>query len=113
MGRMTTCTVEGCSMCSGKSCAACDADDLAAPCIHDLASRHLGSERFVEVRVPTDEKIEARAPTKPLPEPLLADCIEVNPADPESVAHFLETWAQIVRTRRCFSIIVQPASCPE
>ena len=88
-------------MCAGTSCAACNANDLAAPCGHDVSARHLG--------IPE----EARAPTKPLPGPLLADRIEVNPADPESVAHFLETWAQIVRTRGCFSIIVQPAKCPD
>jgi hypothetical protein len=46
-------------------------------------------------------------PTKPLPDPLLADRIEVDPADPDSVANFLETWAQIVRTRRRFIIILQ------
>ncbi|HSX22917.1 MAG TPA: hypothetical protein VLE97_09110 [Gaiellaceae bacterium] len=100
---MTSCTVDGCAMCAGTSCAACDADDLADPCGHDAAQRHLGRTGPRPTEPP-----EARAPTKPLPQALLADRIDVNPADPESVAHFLETWAQIVRTRRCFSIIVQP-----
>jgi hypothetical protein len=33
--------------------------------------------------------------------------MEIDPSDPDSVAHFLETWAQIVRTRRRFVIILQ------
>lgn len=86
-------------MCAGRSCAACDADDLASPCAHDVGERHLG------VRTP-DDPVEARVPTKPLPETLLADRIEVDPADPDSVAHFLETWAHIVRTRRRFVIVL-------
>ena len=104
MDRMTTCTVDGCALCAGTSCAACNADDLASPCAHDLDARHLGERAKSR---PTDPP-EARTPTKPLAESLLADRIDVNPSDPESVAHFLETWAQILRTRRCFSIIVQP-----
>jgi hypothetical protein len=90
----TTCTVEGCAMCAGRSCAACDADGLTSPCAHDVLERHLG------------DRIEARVPTKPLPVTLLADRIEVDPADPDSVAHFLETWAHIVRTRRRFVIVL-------
>jgi hypothetical protein len=107
MDRMLTCTVEGCAMCSGRSCAACGVDDLASPCTHDVVERHLGSQRIVDGRSPSGEHLEARVPTKPLPEALLADRIEVDPADPDSVAHFLETWAQIVRTKRRFVIILQ------
>lgn len=107
-----TCTVEGCAMCAGRSCAACNADDLEFPCGHDADERHLGSKRRDTAQTVSGE-IEARVPTTPLPEPLLADRIEVNPGDPESLAHFLETWAQIVRTRRCFAIILQPARCED
>ena len=77
-------------MCAGTSCAACDEDDLAARCTHDVDERHLGP----------------RVPPRPS-RPLLADRIEVDPRDPDSLAHFLETWAQIVRTRRRFVIILQ------
>lgn len=94
-------------MCAGRSCAACDVDDLASPCAHDVVARHLGSQRGVDARAPFSEHLEARVPTKPLPELLLADRIEVDPADPDSVAHFLETWARIVRTKRRFIIILQ------
>jgi hypothetical protein len=102
-------------MCAGTSCAACNVDDLDFPCEHNADQRHLGlrSERDVSARTSTGEQIEGRVPTTPLPGPFLADRIDVNPADPESLAHFLETWAQIVRTRRCFSIILQPTRCPE
>ena len=93
-------------MCGGRSCAACDTDDLIFPCAHDVDERHRGSQRIV-ARTASSEPLDARAPTKPLPDPLLADRIEVDPADPDSVAHFLETWAQIVRTRRRFIIILQ------
>lgn len=86
-------------MCAGRSCAACDEDDLAIACGHDAVERHLG------VRV-LEEPAEARVPTKPMPETVLADRIEVDPADPDSVAHFLETWAHIVRTRRRFVIVL-------
>lgn len=86
-------------MCAGRSCATCDADDLALACSHDVVQRHLVS------RAP-DEPVESRVPTKPLPETILADRIEVDPADPDSVAHFLETWAHIVRTRRRFVIVL-------
>lgn len=94
-------------MCARRSCASCDVDDLVFPCAHDVVERHLGSKAIVDARAPSSEHLEARAPTKPLPEALLADRIEVDPADPDSVAHFLETWAQIVRTRRRFIIILQ------
>jgi hypothetical protein len=104
---MMTCTVEGCAMCVGRSCAACNVDDLASPCTHDIVERHLGRQRIIDVRTPSSEHVESRVPTKPLPETWLADRIEVDPADPDSVAHFLETWAQIVRTRRRFIIILQ------
>ena len=104
--RMMTCTVEGCAMCDGRSCANCNVDDLASPCAHDVVERHLRSQR-IEARTPSSGHLEARVPTKPLPEMLLADRIEVDPADPDSVAHFLETWAQIVRTKRRFIIVLQ------
>lgn len=108
MTRMMTCTVEGCAMCAGRSCATCNVDDIASPCGHDVVARHLGSQAIVDAaRTPSSEHLEARVPTKPLPEPLLADRIEVDPSDPDSVAHFLETWAQIVRTKRRFTIILQ------
>ena len=110
MARMMTCTVEGCAMCAGKSCATCNVDGLASPCEHDVVDRHFESQRIfdtVDTRACSSEQLEARVPTKPLPDPLLADRIEVDPADPDSVAHFLETWAQIVRTRRRFVIILQ------
>ena len=94
-------------MCVGRSCATCNVDDLASPCAHDVTERHLGSQPIVDARTPSSEHLDARVPTKPLPEPLLADRIEVDPSDPDSVAHFLETWAQIVRTRRRFIIILQ------
>jgi hypothetical protein len=96
-------------MCDGRSCAACNVDDLASPCAHDVVERHLGSKAIVDAaRTPSSDHLEAaRVPTKPLPEPLLADRIEVDPSDPDSVAHFLETWAQIVRTKRRFIIILQ------
>lgn len=84
-------------MCAGRSCAACNVDDLSSPCAHDVAARH---------REDQSEHLDARAPTKPLPERLLADRIEIEPTDPDSFAHFLETWAQIVRTRRRFAIIL-------
>lgn len=100
-------------MCAGRSCAACNVDDLDFPCGHNADERHLGSKRDVEARAPSSEHLEARVPTTPLPQPLLADRIDVNPADPESLAHFLETWAQIVRTKRCFSLILQPIHCPD
>lgn len=101
-------------MCAGSSCAACDEDDLEFPCGHNVDDRHRRSSRIVEAPAASlDAPIDARVPTTPLPQPLLADRIDVNPGDPESLAHFLETWAQIVRTRRCFSIILQPARCPE
>lgn len=96
-------------MCAGRSCAACNTDDLDFPCGHNADERHRGSKRARTV----SEQIEARVPTTPLPEPFLADRIDVNPGDPESLAHFLETWAQIVRTKRCFSIILQPMRCPD
>jgi tRNA(Arg) A34 adenosine deaminase TadA len=104
MDRMMTCTVEGCAMCAGSSCATCNADGLVSSCAHDVFARHRGRQRLVDRReqVPT-----IQVPTKPLPDPLLADRIEVDPADPDSVANFLETWAQIVRTRRRFIIILQ------
>lgn len=103
---MKTCTVDGCAMCAGKSCAACGADDLAFPCAHDAVERHHGV-RSLRDPPPGPGDSEARVPTKPLAEPLLADRIEVDPSDPDSVAHFLETWARIVRTRRRFIIILQ------
>lgn len=86
-------------MCAGRSCAACNADDIVASCGHDVIARHLGDRA-------ADDPAEARVPTKPLPETVLADRIEVDPADPDSVAHFLETWAHIVRTRRRFVIVL-------
>ena len=116
-------------MCAGRSCATCNVDGLASPCTHDVVARHLGAHPIIETRAPSSEHLEARAPTKPLRkpsleplhvnrlegiegdqpllDPLLADRLEVDPSDPESVAHFLETWAQIVRTRRRFTIILQ------
>ena len=98
-------------MCAGRSCAACNANDLTVSCGHGVVARHLGREQIADTCSPSEEPLEARVPTKRLteePEELLADRIDVNPSDPESFAHFLETWAQIVRTRRCFSLIVQP-----
>jgi hypothetical protein len=86
-------------MCAGKSCATCDLDDLAVPCEHTIDERHLGGFR--------DEPARGRRNRRNPKLPFLADRIEVDPADPDSVAHFLETWAQIVRTRRRFIIIVQ------
>ncbi len=94
-------------MCAGKSCAACNADELASPCAHDGVERHLGGQVIVDARTLSRDHLEARVPTKPLPEALLADRIEVDPSDPDSVAHFLETWASIVRKRRRFIIILQ------
>ena len=96
-------------MCAGSSCATCNVDGLALPCAHDVVERHLGSKTIVDAaQTPSSKHLEAsRVPTKPLPEALLADRIEVDPSDPDSVAHFLETWAQIVRTKRRFSIILQ------
>lgn len=99
-------------MCAGRSCAACNVDDLDFPCTHNIEERHHGSSPSI-VRSPSNEQIDGRVPTKPLPKPLLADRIEVNPGDPDSLAHFLETWAQIVRSKRCFSIIVEPARCED
>ena len=81
-------------MCAGSSCAACNANDLASPCAHNVDERHRGSRTVDDVLLPVTRV-------------LLADRIEVDPADPDSVAHFLETWAQIVRTRRHFIIILQ------
>ena len=107
MDSMTNCTIDGCAMCAGRSCATCNAADLALPCAHDVVARHLERQRGLDVWTPSNEHLEARVPTKPLPEALLADRIEVDPSDPDSVAHFLETWAQIVRTRRRFTIILQ------
>lgn len=72
-----------------------------------MEARHRGSQAIDEARTPLSEHLEARVPTKPLPERLLADRIEVDPEDPDSVAHFLETWAHIVRTRRRFIITLQ------
>jgi hypothetical protein len=95
---MIPCTVEGCAMCAGRSCASCDADDLVTSCEHDVVARHFGRA--------ADEPVEARVPTKPLPGTMLADRLEVDPSDPDSVAHFLETWAHIVRTRRRFVIVL-------
>ena len=92
-------------MCAGKSCAACNVDGLASPCGHDAVERHLGSPLRDLSAAPSIP--ESRVPTKPLPEPMLADRLEVDPSDPDSVAHFLETWAHIVRTRRRFIIILQ------
>lgn len=94
-------------MCVGRSCATCNVDDLAVLCAHDVVERHFGRERIVEAHTSASELLDARVPTKSLPESLLADRIEVDPSDPDSVAHFLETWAQIVRTRRRFIIILQ------
>jgi len=94
-------------MCAGRSCAACDANDLASSCTHDIVERHLGNQAIVDAQPPSNDPPEAKVPAKPLSERLLADRIEVDPADPESVAHFLETWAHIVRTRRRFVIILQ------
>lgn len=94
-------------MCVGKSCATCNADDLSAPCAHGTDARHLGERPAANARTPSRDQLDARVPTKPLPAALLADRIEVDPTDPESVAHFLETWARIVRTRRRFVIILQ------
>ena len=92
-------------MCVGTSCATCAADDLTSPCKHDEVDRHRGVQRVSHTRPRTPSP--SRVPTKPLPGPLLADRIEVDPADPDSLAHFLETWAHIVRTRRRFAIILQ------
>lgn len=94
-------------MCAGRSCSTCNVDDLASPCEHDIVQRHHTSAAIFDAQTPPRKDPKAQIPTKPLPAPLLADRIEVDPSDPDSVAHFLETWAQIVRTRRRFIIILQ------
>jgi hypothetical protein len=52
---------------------------------------------------PKQEPVENRTPTRPIKH----HSIEVDLADGESVAAFLEVWAHLVRSKKKFKIIIE------
>lgn len=96
-----TCPGAACPRCSGAYCNVCarEARPEGDPCTHDSIERHMA--------MPPIEPAVDRVPTKPLDKPLLAGRIEVDLADGEAVASFLELVARVARAKGRLVVIVE------
>ncbi len=84
-------------MCQREQCLACaQLDGRPLPnCSHDRLERHEGLAVDFE-----------RIPTKPIP-PLLGGSIDVELADTEAAAEFLELVARVIREKKKLRIMIE------
>lgn len=101
-----TCPGPACPRCAGSLCNVCQREGRPEgdPCTHDSIERHMGIPAIAPEPV---ELAVDRVPTVPLDKPLLAGRIEVDLADGEAVASFLELVARVARVKGKLIVIVE------
>lgn len=87
-------------MCQRERCVACgQPDDRPLPsCAHDRLERHEG--------LPSADEIGGLTPTKPMLA-FLGGAIDVDLADTEAAARFLEMVARVIREKRKLRITIE------
>jgi hypothetical protein len=102
-------------MCQRERCLACgQPDNRPLPdCSHDRLERHEGptigrtsTVRLGGDRAFLDNEVGGRTPTKPMPA-LLGGTIDVDLADAEAAAEFLELVARVVREKKRLRITIE------
>lgn len=102
-------------MCQRERCLACEQpDNRPLPdCSHDRLERHESpaSGRVSTVRLGgdytfLDSEVGGRTPTKPMPA-MLGGSIDVDLADAEAAAEFLELVARVIREKKKLRIMIE------
>ena len=98
-----TCPSDNCPFCRGEACNACVREPLPhgaqRVCRHDAVERHSA--------VPVFNGARDRVPTVELAVPIVVERIEISLEDAEQAAAFLERVAELIRTRRRVTLIVE------
>lgn len=113
----TTCPSPMCPMCQRERCVACgQPDDRPEPdCAHDRLERHEGlppsqgrcsTVRIGGGRALLEDEIRDRTPTKAMPA-MLGGTIDVDLADTEAAAEFLEMVARVIRDKKRLRIMIE------
>lgn len=104
-------------MCQRERCVACgQPDNQPMPgCVHDRLERHEGlppaQGRSSTARIDgghafLEDEVGGRTPTKPMPA-FLGGTIDVDLADTEAAADFLEMVARVIRQRKRLRISIE------
>lgn len=99
-------------MCQRERCVACgQPDDRPKPdCTHDRLERHEGlppaQVRISGGRALTEDETRDRIPTKAMPA-MLSGAIDVDLADTEAAADFLEMVARVIREKKRLRISIE------
>lgn len=93
-------------MCTGDVCHACTAarrdGATVGKCVHDPEERH---RAMPALSLPYDLE-PSRVPTRPMP-PVLAGTCELDLADGEQAAQFLELVARVIRSKGRLRITIE------
>jgi hypothetical protein len=112
-----TCPSLRCPMCQRERCVACgQPDDRPKPdCAHDRLERHEGlppsqgrssTVRISRERALTEDEVRDRTPTKAMLA-VLGGTIDVDLADTEAAAEFLEMVARVIREKKRLRISIE------